>query len=292
MLLKRIWLVLVYIAMVPGYAWCDDTALNQGSDGPFPAGGVSGTTSVIQMVSEKIDIKLGKEFTDVDCHFIFRSKKKDAPAKQLVGFPDFGAAEAEDSRRRAQDPEYAKRPEMFEGDRGGPLQNVETYVNGQKRETELQFGWVSMRDGIYALAAQNEEDAVLMAWHTVPVAFPPDQDVVIERKYRAPNGSQASASQDRQVRLFYYTTATAAVWNGAVERMEVNVDFVDQLTVNDLFWKDPTGKQELGQSPCEPDKDQWRILSPTKLQLVWENFQPRIDDNRREFMLIFGYPGS
>ena len=44
------------------------------------------------MISETIDVQMGKKKSDVDCHFN-RSHKKSGPAFQLVGFPDLAAAE-------------------------------------------------------------------------------------------------------------------------------------------------------------------------------------------------------
>ena len=77
----------------------DDTALNDGSEGPMPVGGLNGPESVIQMVSEAIDVDMGRKVSDVDCHFTFRSHKRSGNAFQLVGFPDLAAAVAEAERR-------------------------------------------------------------------------------------------------------------------------------------------------------------------------------------------------
>jgi hypothetical protein len=61
----------------------DDTALNEGGQSPMPVGGINGPESIIQMKSETVDVQMGKKFSEVDCHFIFRSHKATGPAVQL-----------------------------------------------------------------------------------------------------------------------------------------------------------------------------------------------------------------
>jgi hypothetical protein len=51
------------------------------------------------MTSETIDIELGPKQTKVRALFAFRSTKEGAPARQLVGFPDQGAALVESEKR-------------------------------------------------------------------------------------------------------------------------------------------------------------------------------------------------
>ena len=123
-----------------------------------------------------------------------------------------------------------------------------------------------------------------MAWHTVSVTFPPDKDVIVERKYRARNGGQAPG-ENQIAKLFYYSTATGVVWKDDIERMEVNVHLRDGITVDSLEWRNGRQPEDISQDVCTPDKPEWKIISPTELQLIWEHFEPRTDEHRRFFQL-------
>jgi hypothetical protein len=255
----------------------DDTALNDGSEGPMPVGGLNGPESVIQMVSEAIDVDMGRKVSDVDCHFTFRSHKRSGNAFQLVGFPDLAAAVAEAERRTGGKRDVSWK---YQEPTTGPIENMQTFVNGQAVKAELKYGWVSFRDGYMAFAPENDQDRILMAWYTVPVSFPPERDVLIERRYRVPNGLQVF-----DVVIFNYSTATGGVWKDAIEQMVVNVNLRDGLNVNDLEWPEGRSDEQIGQTSCSPDRKEWKVISRTELQLVWSHFEPRTEENRREFRL-------
>jgi hypothetical protein len=119
-----------------------------------------------------------------------------------------------------------------------------------------------------------------MAWYTVPVTFPPDRDVAIERRYRVPNGSQVY-----DVVIFGYSTATGGVWKDAIEQMVVNVHLRDGLNVDGLEWQEGRSDAQMLQSYCSPDRREWQIKSRTELRLVWRHFEPRTEEIRREFRL-------
>jgi hypothetical protein len=174
----------------------DDTALNDGSEGPMPVGGLNGPESIIQMVSETIDVDMGRKMSDVDCHFTFRSHKKSGTAFQLVGFPDLAAAVAEAERR-------------------------------------------TKTDGL----------------------------------------------QVYEVVIFNYSTATGGVWKDAIEQMVVKVNLRDGLNVNDLEWQEGRSVEQMHQTYCSPDRNEWKVISRTELQLIWKHFEPRTEENRREFRL-------
>ena len=257
--------------------FADDTALNDGNQGPMPVGGISGPESIIQMVSETIDVQMGKKTSSVDCHFTFRSHKKSGSAFQLVGFPDLAAAVAEAQRRAKgkQDP-----PWEYPEPTNGPIEGMQTFVDGQKVRAELKYGWVSFHSGYMAFTPKNNQDRILMAWYTLPVSFPPDRDVLIERKYQVPNGGQVY-----DVIIFSYTTATGGVWKDDIEQMVVNVKLGDGLTVDDLKWPEGRSEEQAGQAASSPDRDEWKVISPTQLQLSWSHFEPRTQEDRRYFRL-------
>jgi hypothetical protein len=128
--------------------FANDTVLHEGGSGPEPIGGIYGPESVIAMVREELNIEFGLEHTDVHAKFVFRNTKKTAPARQIVGFPDFGAALKEASRR---DPSGEK---ISTPDREAlmlgidPLENLRTFVNGEERKSSLQYGWVCYDNGL------------------------------------------------------------------------------------------------------------------------------------------------
>ena len=97
---------------VTSCVYANDTALNDGAYGPMPVGGFEGHESVIRMRAERIEVEFGRKYSKVDAHFVFRSTKPDAPARQLVGFPDLSAA----------------------GDMAiqGPIEDMRTYVDGKE----------------------------------------------------------------------------------------------------------------------------------------------------------------
>jgi hypothetical protein len=82
--------------------FANDTALHEGWEGPMPVSVFQAPESVIQMVSEKIDVDFGRAESNVRCVFIFRSTKEGSDVFQLVGFPDLGAA-LEEAERRSKD---------------------------------------------------------------------------------------------------------------------------------------------------------------------------------------------
>jgi hypothetical protein len=267
--------VMLFVLYPVACLLANDTALNDGSEGPMPVGGLNGPESIIQMVSETINVDMGRKMSDVDCHFTFRSHKKSGNAFQLAGFPDLAAAVAEAERRTKKDVSW-----KYQEPTTGPIENMQTFVNGQAVKAELKYGWVSFQDGYMAFAPENNEDRILMAWYTVPVSFPPDRDVLIERKYRVPNGLQVY-----DVVIFNYSTATGGVWKDAIEQMVVKVNLRDGLNVNDLEWQEGRSVEQMRQTYCSPDRNEWKVISPTELQLIWKHFEPRTEENRREFRL-------
>ncbi len=252
-------------ALLASVSWANDTALHDGRDGPAPLGDRHGPESVIRMVREHLAITFGKEETAVRATFVFRNTKTDAPARQIVGFPD--------------------RTKMFHNemddgsDLSGPLQDLVTFVNGKERKSRPLRGWVKERDGFDTPARRGEKGAFEQIWHAIDVEFPVGREVTIERHYRVPNGG--TVAEMPPVTFFQYTTATGGVWKGTIGEMIAGVTLTDGLTVDDLLWKSSSGS---GVSPARPD---WRILSPTKMRLVWKDFEPRTEPEHRGFQIAW-----
>jgi hypothetical protein len=61
-----------------------------------------------------------------------------------------------------------------------------------------------------------------LKFYTIWVTFPPDRDVVIERKYRVRNGDTAYGNQ-----TFSYITITGASWKGTIGHLEADITLAD-----------------------------------------------------------------
>ena len=240
-------------------ATANDTAVNAAAYGPEPVAGLNGEESVIRMESEKIDITFGREEAKVHCRFVFRSGEKSREVKQILGFPD------------------------HEGNDVNAIIRMVTKVDGKEVASQKQNGWFRMdREGPATLGAAPEGDeTVKTEFHTVPVTFPPDRDVIVERIYTVANGSSV-----RGDKTFYYTTRTGGVWRGTIGRAEFTVT-LDGWTVDDLAFEDgpQTVAPRIQAGFSSPNKSEWTIESPTRMTLVWKNFEPAVHQTRQGIRL-------
>jgi hypothetical protein len=243
-------------------ALANDTAIHDGADGPAPIGDRRGPESVVRMVREHLDIAFGKKETVVRATFVFLNTKRDAAARQTVGFPDLTAMAA---------------TAVYDGaDFTGPIKNLVTLVNGRERRSRQLRGRVNQRNGIDEPAPPGEKGEFERIWHAIDVEFPVGQEVVIERRYRVSNGSSVAAAPEL---FFQYSTATGGVWHGTIGELVADVTLKDGITVDELLWDSAHG------AGVSPSRKNWRIQSPTKMQLVWKNFEPRTEANRRSFRI-------
>ena len=196
----RLRILLALSLLVVPAARGDDASMNEGAYGPEPRRATAGDESIVRMESEKITVRFGREKSDVVAHFVFRSGKTDAPARQLVGFPDFGAAYAEAHRRNPKD----DAPWQPHENVAGAIEDMQTFVDGQPVPSKLDYGFV-IEDEAVGWKPGTPKDGTLMAWHVLWVTFPPGRDVVIERRYRVPNGEMVGG-----ITKFDYTTVTGA----------------------------------------------------------------------------------
>ncbi len=245
-------------------AHANDTAVHDGNEGPAPIGGKSGPESVIRMVRERLEIVIRRDSTEVIATFVFRNTKQSEVAKQTVGFPD--------------------RTAMMEGgefaqDFSGPIEDLKTFVNGKERQSRKLRRWMIERDGFDEPAEPGAKGSFERIWHAIDVEFPVGMDVVIERRYRVPNGSSVAFTPQR---FFEYSTATGGVWKGTIGEMVAEVTLQDGLTENALLWS---------ADGVSPPRKEWEILSPTHLRLVWKEFEPRTEANRRGFRIAIPLGG-
>lgn len=100
----------------------NDTAINDGANGPEPLGLRSGEESIIQMKSEYLTVRFGIKQTSVVARFHFLSHKTTGPAKQKLGFPDASRSGVDNNV-------------------SGPISNLVTKVNGQVVPSEFVQGY-------------------------------------------------------------------------------------------------------------------------------------------------------
>ncbi|MEM9015678.1 MAG: hypothetical protein AAGC68_01595 [Verrucomicrobiota bacterium] len=248
--------LLVFLpVLILSIADANDAAMNDGSEGPEPIGWRSGTESIIQMQSEHLRIHFGVEMTQVHAAFTFLSHKTSGPARQKLGFP------------------IASRSDL-DGDVIGPIENLVTRVNGEVIESELVEGFyeqIVKPDGSVFYEkhdkAPDPENPGLVrkhAWYVIEVEFPVGKPVVVEREYSCPTGADTSMNA-----FFIYETRTGGAWKGAIEKLTAEVTF-DETVRTDLVFFSP----ESGWS--------WN-RDRTLATLVWETFEPRLEDDRTYF---------
>jgi len=241
-------------------AEANDTAVNAAAAGPAALGEFVGEESVIRMVSEKIDITFGKEESRVHCTFVFRSTKKSGDALQLLGFPDF----------------------IDDGGVVGTIKKMVSRIDGVEVAAKKQRGYLQNDNQSAHLGdAPVDLKAVPVNFHTIEVKFPPDRDVIVEREYTVGNGGSVEGDT-----MFFYTTETGGVWKGNIGKAEFTVT-LEGWTVSDLAFEDGPQKIEPRRQRTfsSPNRSEWKIESPTKMKLVWENFEPAVHESRRQILL-------
>jgi hypothetical protein len=268
-------------------ALANDTALHDGRFGPEPLNASDGKESAVRMEHEHLEIGFGARYTDVHCTFIFRNTEAAGVVEVLVGFPDIGAACDEMKRR---EPKYAD--VIAERVNTSRLQNVRTFVNGKAAKTKLRLGEVKAGGDTDGTTVWSfDEKSGVRAWHVVRVKFPAGKEVTVERHYRVENGASALG-----VAFFDYTTATGGVWQGSIGRLQADVTLRDGLKVGGLVWPGAklAGGRVAGDAEkfaTHPARRAWKELDDTHLRLVWSDFEPRTQKDRRGFSLSRPFHG-
>lgn len=266
--------LLLLLGFAAGSVCANDSSLNVGAYGPSPVGGVKEGESVVRMVAERIEMVMGRTESRVHCRFTFRSNKPKADARQIVGFPDDATLDPESDH--------------------GRILRMKTLVDGVEVESKKQAGWMmqeppfegglmeTLPSGMTAASLAEREGPYLpVQWYTVPVTFPPNRDVVIERIYTVENGGSVLGDH-----WFQYTTRTGAVWRGTIGEAVFDVK-LEGLTVEDLAFEDGPQKRPAEEqfTYCVPNRAEWKIESPTHLTLRWQDFEPRVHKTRRGILL-------
>jgi hypothetical protein len=240
------------------HAAANDTAINDGANGPEPLGWRSGEESIIQMKSEHLAIHFGIKQTSVIARFHFLSHKTTGPAKQKLGFPDASRS-------------------GIDNNVSGPIRNLVTKVNGRIVPTEFVQGYyeeVRGTDGSVEYQKRPDptaavaEDSQLQryAWHVIEVDFPVGEEVIVERSYDCPTGADSTNHA-----LFIYETRTGGAWRGVIEKLTAEVSFEEDLRT-DLVQLSPAHG--------------WTWNEAKNLAtLVWERFEPRTQEDRTYFQI-------
>lgn len=239
-------------------ASANDTAINDGANGPEPLGWRSAEESIIQMKSEHLDIHFGIKQTSVVARFHFLSHKTTGPARQKLGFPDASRS-------------------GIDNNVSGPINNLVTKVNGRVVPSEFVQGYyeeVRGADGSVEyqkrpdppVAVAGESELQRYAWHVIEVDFPIGKEVVVERSYDCPTGADSTNHA-----LFIYETRTGGAWRGVIEKLTAEVTF------------EPGLKTDLVE--LSPALDWTWTEARNQATLVWEKFEPRTQEDRTYFQI-------
>lgn len=227
---------LFFLLALTAQGWANDTAMHDGGSGPEPVGWSGERESVIRMVSEEVHVEMGPTESYVVCRFDFVNVGKDSPAMQYLGFPDITRSSTE-------------------GDTMPPLREMRSFVNGREVSSKL----VSKRLGEDGKWIDLEKPSdPCETWHVITVTFPPNEHVIVERRFRTDNGQTAGGPI-----FFGYTTQTGGNWRSTIGKATFTVHLAEGMQSATLQ-TDPS--------------DQWqRSKDGRTLTLVWSDFEPRTD---------------
>lgn len=240
-------------------AWqvlANDTAMHEGANGPEPLGWRSGGDgeSVIAMREEMIIVHFGIKRSHVRAQFTMVCSKKGSDARQTLGFPDL-----------------ARSWYGMDSAVSGPIEELATRVNGKLVEAGFQsarYETTYDEDGsILERRPARDASGDVFAWHSIEVTFPPGRPVLIEREYDVPNGATAGLGS-----FFVYETMTGSNWDGPIGRLVAVVDFAEDVDL-----------ERIRLSP----RQGWILDKATRTaELVWRNFEPRDEPERRSFRIL------
>lgn len=247
----------------------NDGAMHDGSRGPEP---LESSESPIRMVSEHIEVDFYRGHSTVHCTFHFKNTAEH-PVKQMLGFPDEGAA-IDRARQRGwplADPTLS------------PILRMRTEVNGHPAKSKLHVVEVApgKEGGHFAFWDAHHQHGV-SAWYTLELEFPLDREVVVERFYTLENGWSMPG-----VNYFHYTTETGAAWKGTIGRLQADVTLHDGVTAEQLIWPGTKMRDSIfdakDSATTRPERRGWTIRDARHLRLVWKNFEPRTEAGHRGF---------
>lgn len=257
----------------------NDLALNEGAYGIEPLDVRLGSESLVRLVEEEVTIHFGMYESTVSVKFLFHNTSVDSPVYQLSGFPDIGLGNADSVEATHTDIFY-----MYDiPNTMAPLRNMRTYVNGKRVKSTLRYGFVAADSvsGYFLWVPSNPLEGRRVGWHTVPLTLALNGHLRLERRYRTTNGGDGLAGQN-----FFYITQTGGPWQGKISRLRAHVTLEDGLTIDDLGWECLSKEMEY-LLLVRPPRAEWTILGPSRLELVWSDFEPMTDPGRDVILLVW-----
>jgi hypothetical protein len=260
----RLFLPLAILLLLAFSTFADDTVVNDGGNGPEPLNVEAGQEGPVQMVSEELEFHFNSKRTTVIARFHFLNTTK--PKLHLtIGFPDPGA--------------------VLHGDGAAfqpALEDLKTFVDGIERPSKVEYGWVRWGDNHagWIPAKDQLHGGFQMAWHTLDLFFPFQQETVVERRYTSKDGNRNDGFY-----FFEYIVHTGSAWKGNIGKLTARVIMDGGVTVDDLRWI-PSNENRSDGLVMLPKKSEWKIVSPTEMTLEWNDFKPSKDPGKRYVRLI------
>jgi len=256
-------LLLVLLGAAPS---SDEWSMNPGAHTPEPIEGFKAKQIPVQLISEHLVINFGRRETHVKLKLTFRNRDPAAVIKQIIGFPDVGAARLRSPKR------------AYDITSSGPIKNLRTFLNGIQRKTTLRYDYVRKLDESQAWERSTKDQGQLMGWHTLIAPFPANRDTIIEQEYTVQNGIFPYWYY-----IFEYWTHTARHWQGNIVKFIVDVNLRDGLTVNELAWLTESEKErviELDPVYVLPEQKEWKVVSETKLHFEKKYLKPNSKESK------------
>lgn len=273
--------VFLLVQLVPVFASANDFALNEGAFGLQPLDVTQGQESPLRLIAESLDVRFGVHESEVRARFWLHNTRTDSAVDQLTGFPDISLGEGKhrgDYRMVLEESGQFGIPHTR-----GPLKDMETFIDGHPVETRWRIGYVHSADtntGWFAWVPADSLSGRRVGWHVTRIHVPPNDTIVLERRYRTENGNDGLIGEH-----FFYITQTGGAWAGTIGQLVADVHLVDSLTIDDLDW----GPRDWPRTIMKPPRSEWEIVSPTHFRLVWTDFEPARDRGHQHFIVTLGH---
>ena len=260
-------------------SFADDSIINTRIEPPEP---IKGEDSRIRMVEEHLDVYFGARETTVEVVF-FLENLTDEPVSLTVGFPDtylqakYVSEGGEELSRR-----YRWLDEKF--DWYSPIEDFVTWVDMPEiivktkvYRLERLYGHTDTPDASFEgdwdyYVPNNPDDYPknkIALWHAFKLDWEPRQKHIVGHKYRTDHGGINVGFGQA---WFIYSLRTGSTWAGTIGRLEVNLYLTDGQVVEDLALDEESAG--VGDWVRSVDRDEWEVISPTHMRLIWEDFEP------------------
>jgi hypothetical protein len=246
--MRRIF-ILLFIVMTRSTVWADDGPVvrNDGAFGPMAYPLSLKEKSIIRMEKEHLVFNFNSDYTTVKATFIFKNTDQQHSVTQLTGFPDVALGQ-----QKAQ--ALGKNPGSYyhTGVTDSVLENLETFLDGKKVPSDLEYGYVSNADW----APGTQDDGDYIAWYVIQMVFPPGGRKILERHYKCSNGG-------RDCPTFTYIVHTGGGWHGTIGELKADVILDKGVLVDNVDLDPPSGW--------------WEQTGKNSYSTDWKDFDPRVN---------------